>query len=297
LGVKVSRTYTSEIFPPALLHETHHFPKNIKLGSVTDIDFRQLKEDIKRDFKNPIILLVGGSPCQNFSFAGTRKGMTTKTKEQIETLDRYLELKDEGVEFEGQSYLFWEFIRAKEELSPDYFLLENVKMNKKNKEILNRAIGCEPVLINSSLVSAQSRERLYWFNWTIEGLEDRGVELKDIIDESEPFRPLGRWVYSNWGNKRKLDSLKTIYAPKSSCLTTNKTHFRNYYLNESRDKYRNLSIKEWERLQTFPSGYVVGLVDEGAVSATSAYKLIGNSWTLEVIKHILKGLIRKRKTH
>jgi hypothetical protein len=75
-----------------------------------------------------IDLLIGGSPCQSFSFAGHRKGMSTKDSQEILTLDHYLQLKEEGCEFDGQSYLFWEYMRLLNEVKPKYFLLENVLM-------------------------------------------------------------------------------------------------------------------------------------------------------------------------
>ena len=113
-------------------------------------------------FKGKIDLCIGGSPCQSFSFAGKRKGMSTKCETEILTLEHYLELKNEGYEFEGQSYLFWEFMRLLNEVKPKYFLLENVIMGERWEKVLSKAIGVNPIEINSALVSAQHRRRLYW---------------------------------------------------------------------------------------------------------------------------------------
>ena len=129
------------------------------------------------------IILIGGSPCQGFSFAGKQKGSVTKCNIKITALEQYLNLKDEGFEFDGQSYLFWEYVRLREEIQPEYFLLENVKMTKKWESMFNEAMGTEPIEINSALLSAQNRKRLYWTN--IPGVtqpEDKGILLKDILE-------------------------------------------------------------------------------------------------------------------
>ena len=142
-----------------------------------------------------IDILIGGSPCQSFSFAGKRKGMSTKDEQEILTLEHYLQLKSEGFEFEGQSYLFWEYMRLLNEVKPTYFLLENVMMGEKWEKVLSKAIGVKPIMINSALLSAQNRQRLYWTNiglepqglfgdleTTIQQPKDKGILLKDILD-------------------------------------------------------------------------------------------------------------------
>jgi len=102
LNDKVDKYYASEIDKYAIGQTKLNFPDVIHLGSVVDVDVSQLE---------PIQLLLGGSPCQSFSFAGKRKGMSTKCEIQITKLHQYLELKEQGFEFEGQSYLFWEYMR------------------------------------------------------------------------------------------------------------------------------------------------------------------------------------------
>ena len=102
LGIKVDKYYASEIDKHAIKQTMQNFPDTIQLGSVTEVDARKLGH---------IDLLIGGSPCTNFSFAGRRNGMNTTTNEEIYTLDRYLELKKQGFEFDGESFLFWEYMR------------------------------------------------------------------------------------------------------------------------------------------------------------------------------------------
>jgi len=186
VGIKVDNYFASEIDKYAITVTMANYPNTKQLGSVINVDGYSLPK---------IDLLIGGSPCQSFSFAGKRKGMSTKDEQEILTLDHYLELKRQEYEFEGQSYLFWEYMRLLNEVKPKYFLLENVMMGEKWEKILSKAIGVNPIMINSSLVSAQNRQRLYWTNIgmkpsglfgdlesTIQQPKDLGVLLKDILE-------------------------------------------------------------------------------------------------------------------
>jgi len=189
--IKIGKYYASEIDKYAIQVAQHNYPNTIQLGSVTEVNVEELE---------PIDLLIGGSPCQSFSFAGKRNGMTTSCNEEIYTLNRYLELKSDGFQFEGESYLFWEYMRILTDIrkyNPDVlFLLENVEMGAKWERVLSEAIGIYGVHINSALVSAQNRKRIYWTNIRVreEGLfgelhsdipqpEDRGILLKDILED------------------------------------------------------------------------------------------------------------------
>lgn len=186
-GIKVTNYFASEIDKHAIKVTMANYPNTIQLGSVVDIDGYSLPK---------IDLLIGGSPCQSFSFAGKRKGMATKCDTEILTLEHYLQLKTEGFEFEGKSYLFWEYMRLLNETKPKYFLLENVEMGEKWERVLSKAIGVNGIHINSALVSAQNRKRIYWTNighepgglfgdlvCKIQQPKDKGILLKDILEK------------------------------------------------------------------------------------------------------------------
>jgi DNA (cytosine-5)-methyltransferase 3A len=190
INCKLDKYFASEIDKHAIKVTMANYPDTIQLGDVRHIDVSQLPK---------IDLLLGGSPCQSFSFAGKRKGMSTKDNIEILTLEHYLELKSQNFEFEGQSYLFWEYMRILndiKQINPNaLFLLENVEMGEKWEKILSLAIGFNGIHINSSLVSAQNRKRIYWTNIGMKPLglfddlesiiqqpKDKGIILKDILE-------------------------------------------------------------------------------------------------------------------
>lgn len=187
-GIIVNNYFASEIDKYAIQVTMANYPNTKQLGSVVNVNGYDLPK---------IDLLIGGSPCQSFSFAGKRKGMSTKCETEILTLEHYLELKNEGYEFEGQSYLFWEFMRLLNECKPKYFLLENVEMGEKWEKVLSKAIKVNGIHINSALVSAQNRKRIYWTNIGMQpgGLfgdlasiipqpKDKGILLKDVLQDN-----------------------------------------------------------------------------------------------------------------
>lgn len=221
LGIKYDNYFASEIDKYAMQVTKANYPDTKHIGSVVDVKGENLPK---------IDLLIGGSPCQSFSFAGKMKGMSTSCSQEILTLEHYLELKADGFEFEGQSYLFWEYMRLLKETKPKYFLLENVMMSAKWQKILSQAIGIDPIMINSSLLSAQNRKRLYWTNIgtnaaNLFGIEqpgikqpkDKGILLKDVLeDEVEDKYNIN--TNSN-SFKKNIDIVnKSIENEKSTCI-------------------------------------------------------------------------------
>ena len=173
-GVTYNKYYASEVDKYAIKVSAANYPDTIQLGDIRDVKSDGLDID----------LLIGGSPCQGFSFAG-----------------KQLNFDD------PRSKLFFEFVRLKEELQPKYFLLENVKMKQESQDIISKYMGVEPIEINSSLVSAQSRRRLYWTNIPFEIPGDRGVVLKDILeDDSITDRDKSHCIDANYFKGGNLKS-------------------------------------------------------------------------------------------
>lgn len=315
-GIETTFYFASEIDKHAIKAADRYFPDTIRLSDVRELNIPNLNEWITA----PIELLIGGSPCQNFSFSGKRTGMTTKTNEEILTLDRYLELKAEGFEFTGQSYLFWEYVRVLrdlQEINPDVkFLLENVVMGKKWQDVITNVLGVEPILIDSALVSAQQRKRLYWTNIKdVTQPEDKGIKLLDILettDEENPAAIRGRYINKATIVGRQLNEeghredynknipivqcleVRKTNTDKSNCLTTVQKDnvLTNLPVGRHPDvygrnlPYRNYTLKELCRLQTVPEDFF----NLNVTSESQARKMLGNGWTVDVIAHILSHI-------
>jgi site-specific DNA-cytosine methylase len=254
-GLQVDNYFASEIEESSILVTQTNYPNTIQLGDVTKL---------KVDGFSKIDLLMGGSPCQDLSNVNMNR---------------------EGLKG-AKSKLFWEYAKILETVKPKYFLLENVaRMTQYNKDIISNALRVEPILINSGLVSGQNRERLYWTNIpNITQPEDKNIMFYDVIKKNRVWFDILPWSLAKWGGKRKLDTLRSVTANKSFCLTTNKSHPKNYYLNEDRTKMTKLDADEAEILQTLPKGYTKMIV-EG-----KRFHAIGNGWTVDVIAHILKNI-------
>jgi DNA (cytosine-5)-methyltransferase 3A len=287
LGIKIENYFASEIDKYAVKVSSDNFPNTIHLGDITKIDFKSLPK---------IDLLIGGSPCQGFSFAG-----------------KQLNFND------PRSALFFEFVRALQETKPKYFLLENVVMKQEHQDVISEHLGVKPVFINSSLLSAQNRKRLYWTNLPIDPIDDKKIVLADIIEHGLVDRDKSYCIDANYfkgtnleqylakkrrqvvfeksdkpiriggivGKNGKVGDGARVYSTegKSVCLKAlgggwgAKTGL--YH-----DDYciRKLTVLECKRLQTVPDDYKMN------VSNSQAYKMLGNGWTIDVIAHILGGI-------
>lgn len=310
LGMFPDKYYACEIDKFAVAQTKLNFPDTICLGDVTKLDVSKLEK---------IDLLIGGSPCQSFSFAGKMEGMTTEDNEEITTLERYLELKEKGFKFAGQSYLFWEYVRVLEEVrkvNPNVmFLLENVRMLSKWEDVINRTLGVKGVHINSALVSAQIRKRIYWTNIAdIPQPEDKGMFLRDILQSGVPEkyyingltikqgasiseikeslnkvfpRVRGLSITKNGirphrGDEKKsgLGELKTILFETSEKTGTLLTSASSVPALLTKRRLRRITPTEAARLQTVPDWY------KWECSDTQQYRMLGNGWTVAVIYHI-----------
>ncbi len=326
-GIKIDKYFASEIDKYAIKVSKNNYPDTIHLGDVQNIQAEDgwLETDVKDsdgvERAVQIDLLIGGSPCQGFSFAGKRLNFD-----------------------DPRSKLFWEFVRLLKELKPTYFLLENVRMNQRSQDVITEALGVHPVPINSSLVSAQNRKRLYWTNIPFKYPLDKGIMMKDILqDPSEislehyhsmkavEYMEKGNDKWGQAGNRRADGYEQTPETQKSFTLTANMHKGVPYnYFKDTRNglikageadlkghdyvrrvyhpdgkapslcaasggnlepktlasdtKWRKLTPLECERLQTVPDDYTKG------VSNTQRYKMIGNGWTVDVVAHIFKNL-------
>lgn len=287
IGVKIDQYYASEVDKYAITIAKKNNPEMVHLGDVTKW----------REWGLPwgeIDLLIGGSPCQGFSFAGKR-----------------LNFED------PRSRLFFVYVEILEHiraLNPNVkFLLENVKMTKQSLDAISETLGVQPVFINSSLVSAQNRQRYYWANWDISQPADKGLVLADIVEDGAVDRDKSHCIDANYfkgGNLRSYfekhrrqlvfskdglcevgeadlnghDLVKRVYHPagKSPTVNTMSGGNREPKILVHPDKWRKLTPLECERLQTVPEGYTEG------VSNSQRYKMLGNGWTVDVIAHIFK---------
>lgn len=286
LGIKVDNYFASEIDKYAIKVTMNNFPDTIQLGDVTKVKGSDLPK---------IDLLIGGSPCQGFSFSG--KGLNFN---------------------DPRSALFFEFVRLLKEVNPKYFLLENVVMKKEWQDIISQHLGVEPIMINSRLVSAQNRKRLYWTNIpNVTQPEDLNIKIKDINEDPNKTNCLTTVQKDNvllkWSDVMEHNAENVYYVTQKMMDWIQKSPDRakkfKIYTSDCAEKMqmleashhkgisnqrcfaikdvkglRYISPVECERLQTVPVGYTA------CVSNTQRYKMLGNGWTVSVICHILKNM-------
>jgi len=289
-GIEVNNYFASEIDKHAITVTQHNYPNTIQLGDVRNINVLELPK---------IDLVLAGSPCQGFSFAG-----------------KQLNFDDE------RSKLFFDFVKTLDrirKINPDVkFLLENVRMKKEYSDVISDIMGVEFIQINSALVSGQNRVRNYWHNFqNVNQPEDKNIQLQNIIEQDYD----GIWVWPRGANKggiqnykgkspsiitsswqhnfliykaaalrtwprypngeKRIKKLELRKDDKSNCLTT---HSLDSLICRPEGSYRKFTPEECEKLQTVPIGYT------SLLSNNQRYKCLGNGWTVDVIAHILRHL-------
>jgi len=294
-GVK-NKYFSSEIDKNTISITQKNYPNTIQIGDVNAMDFKE--------YIDKIDILIGGTPCQQISAAN---------------------LKGEGLNGKD-SKLFFKFIEALQIIQPKYYLFENVgSMTESNKNIISEYFKHQPICLNSNLVSAQSRVRYYWTNiGNITTPEDKKILVKDILEnsvennyylkqdyiyvpkEQEHKSKSGliykcgiiskkKWLDNGKNLSRNFSQGNRVYSiyGKSCCITANAGGLGGksglYYLEDgkefSKNNIRRLNPLETERLQTLPDNYTQGF------SPNQRYKMIGNGWTVDIISHLLKGVV------
>tara|TARA_R110000868_G_scaffold387654_1_gene656316 strand:+ start:3703 stop:4623 length:921 start_codon:yes stop_codon:yes gene_type:complete len=276
-NIKTVNYFSSEIKDYAINIANKNYPqdKSNRLGDVTKIKSVDLPK---------IDLLIGGSPCQDFSGANKeRKGV-------------------EGT----KSGLFFEYVRLLKETKPKYFLLENVRMKKKHQDFISEILGCEPIVINSELIAPHLRYRLYWTNIpNIKRPKDINLNLNDCLINGYSDRLKARTLLES-DSRPLITPIKMCHRYFNTGFTTLifkskehfnklKTHFDNNFKGKSAkeidaliagmdlsiyDGVRYMNNRERESCQTIPKGYTDGL------SQNEAACVLGDGWTVDVIAHI-----------
>jgi DNA-cytosine methyltransferase len=315
-GIKYENYYSSEIDPYAIKVSKFNYPSTIQLGDITKIDWDKLPK---------IDLILAGSPCQGFSFAGKQLAFN-----------------------DPRSKLFFEFVKALKILKPKYFLLENVKMKKEHEEVITSMVGVSPIEINSSLVSAQNRKRLYWTNIpNIDQPKDKNItwgKIREYDVSSNKYyytEKALQWLARHsrkknkilkiHSNEEKMQMLEASHHKKYSAqrffgiveiLRKNKDYNGKYFMNfknsncdinfkyDKKNKIVLTISKDNLEVPFTSSGkvpsngcffrYITPLECERLqtvpdnyteiVSDSQRYRMLGNGWTVDVIAHILNNI-------
>lgn len=261
-NIPIERYCAFEIDKNALKISEKNFPNIEHYGSVVGADFSQFKG---------FDIIIAGFPCQDLSISGKRAG-----------------LKGE------RSGLFWELVRAIEEVQPKYFLVENnYNMPKDAEKIITETLGVSPVMINSAAFSAQQRKRLYWTNIPVKQPKICNIHVEDILEDNvQADNKFDKVIFNGKEEKYSDKPLRVgvvgkdnqtnrVYSIKGKSVTFT-TSGHGFYLIDK--VVRTLTPIEAERLQTLPDNYTEG------ITKTARIKAIGNGWTVDVISYILKGV-------
>lgn len=253
-GIEYDNYYASEIKEHAIKVTQHNYPETIQVGDVTKLSSVDLPE---------IDLLIGGSPCQDFSVGNLeRRGLKG-----------------------DKSKLFYEYLRLLNQLKPTHFLLENVRMTDESRDALSEYLGVEPIFIDSIDFCYQTRKRYYWTNIPVGEWKPKNVNFQDYKDTD--------YEYCKKFKVKKTPSRVAMWVGKCpnvtnrsyiNCLTTKQDRRNNAGLIEFEDFCRYLTRREMELAQTVPVGYT------DCVSIRQAEDLLGDGWTVDVIAHIFNGM-------
>lgn len=257
-GIKVDSYFASEIDKYAMQVTKHNYPNTKHIGDVTEVKGSDLPK---------IGLLIGGSPCQGFSFAG-----------------KQLNFDD------PRSKLFFEFVRLLKETKPKYFLLENVKMKKEYQDVISKHIGVEPIKINSGLLSKQNRCRVYWTNIPVHKITKTDANFDGYLyrlghgyikDEIKFFQK-----YPSLAAQSPATKYRIIIELESAQKALDNGDLAS--IRRGQSLTRSASPEECEEFQTLPIGYTSCLSRKG-----ERFKCIGNGWTVDVVAHVFKGLLNE----
>lgn len=272
VGLKCN-VFSSEVCHEAITIAENNYPENFRLGDINNW----------RDWDLPKIdLIIAGSPCQGFSRAGLQNGF-----------------------LDERSKLFFEAVNVLNHYKPDYFLFENVLMNKYSEQIFNEKLNVEPIKINSNLVSAQNRKRNYWTNIDFELPSDRNIRLNDILESGCSIEEKSATLKAQYHKSSKANFIRkgtfhatgVCVAHKDNVLDRTDElipHYENQrieYMTLNENQYhvdefswRKLSPNECETLQNIPLNYTDG------ISNTKRYQKIGNGFTVDIVSQILREL-------
>ena len=263
LGIKVDNYFASEIDSSAIEVTNNNYPRTNQVGDILNLNGQDLPK---------IDLLFGGSPCQTFSSAGN------------------------GTGFDGESGLFFEFVRVLKEVKPTYFMLENVVMKKEWMNAISDILGVQPIKIKSNLLGAQNRVRLYWTNIpNVVQPNDLGIYIEDIVEDEcnvdddvwlkakNTYLLYRKMEFKGCPKVSAIDVYNKKYRVDRKTPTITLPHHNSLRLMQN-GRVRKFTANELERLQNVPVDYTKG----GTLN--SRHALLGNGWDVSVIEHIFKNI-------
>ena len=285
-GMACARIALDYVGIPISKYDAYEIESNaIKVATKNYSDINEKGDVIAATYsENEYDLIMGGSPCQSLSSSNV-----------------WLKDGEYGIEGTGKSRLFWEYVRAIKTVKPKWFLFENVgSMKNKDKDIITEVLGVEPVRINSSIFTAQNRNRLYWTNIPFDkDLTDRktSITLQNIlesdVDDKYYLTPkmvdcIMRPASRGWQSGKMEIDLQIARPLTATLWKMHRADTDNYVTGNKtptgKTNIRKLTPVECERLQGVPDNYTSGVSDK------QRYTMLGNGWTVDVIAHILKGI-------